>query len=89
MRCPFIIALDGKRYSRSPTLGPTDRPTKHTHSDVFLILPLFVQLVYQSILGVQVIPASAVDEAAATSVGCAAVHSVIAAGGSFEAEDVA
>lgn len=86
---PSIIVSEGKRYSRSPTLGPTDQATNHTHSDVFLILPLFIQLIDQAILGIQVIPASAVDEAAATSVGCAPVHPVVAAGGSFEAEDVA
>lgn len=81
--------LDGKKYSRSPTLGPTNRPTKHTHSGMFSILPLFVQLIDQSILGIQVIPVSAVDDVAATSVGCVPVHSVVAAGGSFKAEDVA
>lgn len=71
--------------NRLPTLGPTNTPTVMC----FLILPLLIQLVNQSILGVYIIPASAVDETTATSIGCTAVHPVIVTGWSIEAEDVA
>lgn len=37
LRCPSIIVLDGKRYSRSPTLNPTN--PNQAHCDVFLNPP--------------------------------------------------